>query len=183
MLGYCTFNLPWLIPPDTIHSFIKISNQHNKKQNLLTADQSVAICIFRIPLVLKKFWKLTTVWRICVEISSKKNQLKSSYRKKWKIFSWAESFCLFQHDQTIIPKTNHNCFAWHKRKNKHKKHNHNRMMKVWKTQNRKKKDRFVGLPPNKRFCLTPLARHSMMLSQKTRIEAQREHHKACENHI
>ena len=56
-------------------------------------------------------------------------------------------------------------------------------MKVWKTQNRKKKDRFVGLPPNKRFCLTPLARHSMMLSQNTRIEAQREHHKACESHI
>ena len=117
MLGYCTFNLPWLIPPDTIHSFIKISNQHNKKQNLLTTDQSVAICIFRIPLVLQKFWKITTVWRICVAISSKKNQLKSSYRrKKWKSFSWAESFCLFQHDQTIIPKTNHNGFAWHKRK-------------------------------------------------------------------
>ena len=47
----------------------------------------------------------------------------------------------------------------------------------------KEKDKFIGLPPNKRYCLTPLARHSMMLSQKTRIEAQREHHKACENHI
>ena len=47
----------------------------------------------------------------------------------------------------------------------------------------KEKDKFIGLPPNKRYCLTPLARHSMMLSQKTRIEAQREHPKACENHI
>ena len=126
---------------------------------MLTTDQSVAICILCILLVLPKFWKIMNVWRICVEISSKKNQLKSSYRKKRKSFSWAESFCLFQHDQTIIPKTNHNGFAWHKRKKKHKKHNHNRIMKVWKTQNIKKNDRFVGLPPNKRYHLTPLARH------------------------
>ena len=145
-------NTPWYYP-----EFHQNKQPTQQKQNLLTTDQSVAICIFRIPLGLQKFWKITTVWRICVQIGSKKNQLKSSYRKK--IFSWAESFCLSQHDQTIILKTNHNGFAWHKCKKKHKKHNHNRIMKVWKTQNRKKKDRIVGLSPNKRYCLTPLARH------------------------
>jgi len=55
---------------------------------------------------------------------------------------------------------------------KHKKHNHNRIMKVWKTQNRKKKDRFVGLPPNKRFCLTPLARQKVMESRIVIFGAQ-----------
>ena len=95
MLGYCIFNLPWLIPPDTIHSFIKISNQHNKKQNLLIADQSVAICIFCIPMVLQKFWQITTVWNICVEIWSKTNQLKSSYRKIMKIRFVSRKFLSF----------------------------------------------------------------------------------------
>jgi len=68
----------------------------------------------------------------------------------------------FQHDQTIITKTNHNGFAWHKHKKKHKRHNHNRIMMVWRKQNRKqkaKKNLFIGLPPNKRYRLTPLARH------------------------
>ena len=57
-------------------------------------------------------------------------------------------------------------------KKKHKKHNHNKTMKVWKTQNRKKKDRFVGLPPNKRYCLTPLARQKVMESRIVIFGAQ-----------
>ena len=43
----------------------------------------------------------------------------------------------------------------------------------------------IGLPPNKRYRLTPLARHddSMMLTWKTRIEAQREHHETRNKYI
>ena len=68
-------------------------------------------------------------------------------------------FVFFQQDQTTITKTSHKGFDWLKHKKKHKKHNHNRIMKVWTQQNRMKKDKFIGLPPNKRYCLTPLAGH------------------------
>ena len=99
------------------------------------------------------------------------------------VYVRAFEFILFAADFYANSSDCRNGFTWHKRKKKHKKHNHNRIMKVWKTRNRKKKDRFVGLPRNKCFCLTSLARHSMMLTQKTRIEAQWEHPKAFENHI
>ena len=43
----------------------------------------------------------------------------------------------------------------------------------------------IGLPPNKRYRLTPLARHkiSTMLTRKIIIETQKEHHETCDKHI
>ena len=43
---------------------------------------------------------------------------------------------------------------------------------MWKTQNINKKDIFVGLPPNKRYCLTPLARHKAIASSIVVFGAQ-----------
>ena len=39
-------------------------------------------------------------------------------------------------------------------------------------QNRKKKDKFIGLPPNKRYCLTPLAKHKAIESRIVVFGAQ-----------
>ena len=36
----------------------------------------------------------------------------------------------------------------------------------------KEKDKFIGLPPNKRYCLTPLARHKVMESRIVVFGAQ-----------
>ena len=41
---YCIPTSLWFIPSDTTHRFIKISKQHNKKQNLSKTEQSVVIC-------------------------------------------------------------------------------------------------------------------------------------------
>ena len=34
MMGYCILTFPWLVPPDTIHSFIKTRNQLNKTESV-----------------------------------------------------------------------------------------------------------------------------------------------------
>ena len=56
---------------------------------------------------------------------------------------------------------------------------------ITKQEQKAKNKNKIGLPPNKRYRLTPLARHkiSTMLTWKTRIEAQREHHKTRDKHI
>jgi len=64
---------------------------------------------------------------------------KSSRERKVSVF--------FQQDQTTITKTSHKGFAWLKHKKKHKKHNHNRIVKVWTQQNRKKKINSLGCLP------------------------------------
>ena len=47
-------------------------------------------------------------------------------------------------------------------------------MMAWTQQNRKQKskDKFIGLPPNKRYCLTPLARHKAIESSIVVFGAQ-----------
>ena len=49
----------------------------------------------------------------------------------------------------------------------------------------KGKDKFIGFPPNKRHCLTPLARHKDFNDAhiKDSNRTRREHHETCDNHI
>ena len=67
------------------------------------------------------------------------NNEKSSRERKVSVF--------FQQDQTTITKTSHKGFDWLKHKKKHKKHNHNRIMKVWTQKKRKKKINSLGCLP------------------------------------
>ena len=49
MMGYCILTFPWLVPPDTNHSFIKTSNQLNKNricQKQTSLKQSVYFVYF-----------------------------------------------------------------------------------------------------------------------------------------
>ena len=145
MLGYCILTFPWLVPPDTNHSFIKTSNQLNKKQNLSKTDQCVAIYILRILLVSQIFWNIMKIREIGISTSSKNNQLKISFSIGMKNNFVSAKFCLFQQDQTTITKTSHKGFTWHKHKKKNKEHNHNRITMVWTQQNKKQKAKINSL--------------------------------------
>ena len=89
VLGYCILTFPWLVPPDTNHSFIKTSNQLNKNRicqkklyNLYTS-------------VTSKNLKTYDVLGKRHINQQKKNQLKSSFRIKMKNHLVSEKFLSF----------------------------------------------------------------------------------------
>ena len=95
MLYYCILTSPWLVPPNTNHSFIKNKQPTQQKQNLSKTDQSVAICILRILLLPQKFWTITTAREKGISTIIKKNQLKSSFWIKMKNHLMIEKFLSF----------------------------------------------------------------------------------------
>ena len=159
MLGYCILTFPWLVPPDT--NIVSSKQATNSTKTKSVKNRPVCSNLFTLytsgtSIILKNYECLGKR-----HINQKKKEStqnlflnkneKSSRERKVSVF--------FQQDQTTITKTSHKSCAWLKHKKKHKKHNHNRIVMVWTQQNRNIKDKFIGLPPNKRYCLTPLARH------------------------
>ena len=88
-----------------------------------------------------------TAWEKSISISRKESTQKIFLNKNEKSSRERKVSVFFQQDQTTITKTSHKGFAWLKNKKKHKKHNHNRIMKVWTQQNIKKKINSLGCLP------------------------------------
>ena len=68
---------------------------------------------------------------------------------------------VFQQDQITITVSHPKGLTWHKHELKQKnKSNHRKDEKFIEKQNQKSKNKNkIGLPPNKHYCLMPLARH------------------------
>ena len=72
-----------------------------------------------------------TVWEKGISTRSKKELTQNIFlNKNEKSSRERKVFVFFQQDQTTITKTSHKGFAWLKHKKKHKKRNHNRIVKV-----------------------------------------------------
>ena len=148
MLDYYILTFPWLVPPDTIHSFIKTSNQLNKKtesvknrpicSNLYTSYTSGTSKILN---------NYDCLGKRHINQKQKKSTQNLFLHKNEKSSRERKVFVFFQQDQTTITNTSHKGFAWIKDKKKHTKHNHNSIMMVWTQQNRKKNINSLGCLP------------------------------------
>ena len=159
MLDYCILTFPWLVP--LILSIVSSKQATNSTKTESVQNRPVCSNLYTSYTsgISKNLKHYVGVGKKHIYQQQKESTQKLFLNKNEKSSRERKVSVFFQQDQTTITKTNHEGFAWLKHKKKHKKHNHNRIMKVWKQQNRKKKYKFIALPPNKRYCLTPLARH------------------------
>ena len=147
MLDYCILTFPWLVPPILSIVSSKQATNTTKTESVKNRPACGNLYTLYTSGILKILNNYDCLGKRHINQQQKESTQKLFLNKNEKSSRERKVSVFFQQDQTTITKTSHKGFVWLKHKKKHKKHNHNRIIKVWTQQNRKKKINSLGCLP------------------------------------